>query len=438
MWEKINEIIIRGLWGTDLSAAGKPRAILIMALRLLYGAVRDISEGQLTLRAMGLVYTTLLSLVPLLAVSFSVLKAFGVHNQVRPLLYNFLAPLGEKGSELTERIIMFVEKIDVTVLGYLGLVTLLYTVVSVIQKIEGAFNYIWKINKSRSFMRRFSDYLSVLLIGPVLIFSALGVTASLLSTSLLQKLFALEPFGTLVYIGGRIVPYLIISAAFTFVYLFIPNTKVKFVSALVGGAGAGILWETSGWAFASFIVSSKQYSAIYSGFAIILLFMIWIYLSWLILLVGASIAFYHQFPRSLTPHRGKGFPDVRRRERLAFLVMYLVGYNHYYNAPPWTLTGITEKTGFPVESVWEVLDALVQKGLLVETCDDPPLYLPRRDSETVLLKEIYASVIREGDGAFPAGEECPEVDRVSQKIDDAVDAALEGMTLKSFILSCGK
>ncbi|MFO0754663.1 MAG: YhjD/YihY/BrkB family envelope integrity protein [Thermodesulfovibrionales bacterium] len=438
MRERLNESIVRKLWGPNLSSAGKARTFFITALRLLYGAVRDISEGQLTLRAMSLVYTTLLSLVPLLAVSFSVLKAFGIHNLIRPVLYNFLAPLGEKGGELAERIIMFVTKINVTVLGYLGLATLLYTVVSVIQKIEEAFNHIWKIDKPRGFMRRFSDYISVLLVGPVLVFSALGITASLLSTSLLQKLFALEPFGTLVYVAGRIVPYLIISAAFTFAYLFIPNTKVKLSSALVGGAAAGILWETSGWAFASFIASSKQYSAIYSGFAIILLFMIWVYLSWLILLVGASIAFYHQFPRSLTPHKGKGFLHARGREKLAFLIMYLAGYSHYYNTPPWTLTGITERTGLPVEPVREVVSALTQGGLLAETCDTPPAYLLKRDGETVMLREIYASVTAEGDGLLAAGEECPEIDRISQNIDSAIDTVLAGATLKSLVLSCPK
>ncbi|MCC6347576.1 MAG: YihY/virulence factor BrkB family protein [Nitrospirales bacterium] len=438
MWEKLNEIAVRKLWGSDLSSAGKFRIFFITTLRLLYGAVRDISEGQLTLRAMSLVYTSLLSLVPLLAVSFSVLKAFGIHNQIRPFLYNFLAPLGEQGSELAERIITFVGNVNVTVLGYLGLATLLYTVVSVIQKIEDAFNYIWKIDKPRGFMRRVSDYISVLLVGPVLVFSALGITASLLSTSLLQKLFALEPFGTLVYVAGRIVPYLIISAAFTFAYLFIPNTKVKLSSALVGGASAGILWETSGWAFTSFIVSSKQYSAIYSGFAILLLFMIWIYLSWLILLVGASIAFYHQFPRSLSPHRERGFLQARGREKLAFLIMYFVGYSYYHTTPPWTLAGMTERTGLPVEAVREVITVLIRRGLLVETCDTPPVYLLKRDGETIMLKEIYASVMAEGDGSFPSGEECAEIDRISQNIDSAIDTALAGATLKGLLLSCRK
>ena len=181
--DRLRDFFVKELWGIDISSFGRFRAFLIKALRLLYVAVREFSEGQLTLRAMGLVYTTLLSLVPLIAVSFSVLKAFGVHNQVEPFLYNFLSPLGSKGAEITRKIIGFVENIKVGVLGSIGLAMLIYTVISLIQKIEDAFNYIWKIKRPRSFARRFSDYMSVILIGPVLIFSAIDRKSTRLNSS---------------------------------------------------------------------------------------------------------------------------------------------------------------------------------------------------------------------------------------------------------------
>ncbi len=151
------------------------KSIPLKGIRILYVIVRDLVQGQLTLRAMSLVFTTLLSLVPVIAVSFSVLKAFGVHNQVEPLLFGFLEPLGDKGVEVTNQIIGFVDNIKVGVLGAVGIAMLIYTAVSLIQKVEDTFNYTWHVQRSRSFATRFSSYLSVIIIGPVLVFSSLGV-----------------------------------------------------------------------------------------------------------------------------------------------------------------------------------------------------------------------------------------------------------------------
>ncbi|HLE93238.1 MAG TPA: YhjD/YihY/BrkB family envelope integrity protein, partial [Sulfuricaulis sp.] len=154
------------LWDESLAEVHPRRRRLVHGARMLYAVGRDLGEGQLTLRAMSLVYTTLLSLVPLIALSFSVLKGFGVHNQVRPVLLAFLEPLGEKGIQITDQVIGFVNNIKVGVLGALGLGLLIYTVVTLLQKIELAFNFVWRIKRARPLAQRFSQYLSVLMIGP--------------------------------------------------------------------------------------------------------------------------------------------------------------------------------------------------------------------------------------------------------------------------------
>jgi membrane protein len=186
------------IWGDDLRELSSARRLIIVPVRLLIVLTRQLLQGQLNLRAMSLVYTTLLSVVPLLAVSFSVLKGFGVHNQIEPVLTNFLAPLGPRGYELSDNIIGFVENIRVGVLGSLGLVFLLYTVVSLIQKVESTFNYVWQVERLRGLTQRFSSYLSVILIGPVLVFTALGVTATAMNNALVQvsdihKIYTLFP-----------------------------------------------------------------------------------------------------------------------------------------------------------------------------------------------------------------------------------------------------
>ncbi len=439
--KKLLDFFSKELWEIDTSSLNKFKSFLIKSLRLLNVAIREFTQGQLTLRAMSLVYTTLLSIVPLLAISFSVLKAFGVHNQIEPILLKFLAPMGSKGEEITLRIIGFVENIKVGVLGSIGLGILIYTVISVIQKIERSFNAIWRINKPRSLARRFSDYISVLIIGPVLIFAAIGLTASFMSTAFVQKIVSIEPFGTLLYQLIEISPYLIVCSTFTFLYIFLPNTKVNFNSALVGGIFAGVLWEAAGWAFATFTVSSAKYASIYSGFAILIMFMIWLYLSWLILLVGAQVSFYHQYPHFLIAKKDVFLLSNRLRERLAFLIMFFIAHNHHYSKKPWTIHSLVDRLNLPFDPIHDIVTLLEKNELIVETGDDPPAYLPAKDIETITLNELLDAV-RVADSVTLSIEKqvvhIPEVEGVIETLDAAIKETLGEKTLKDIVISMDK
>ena len=245
---------------------------LISSLRVSFIVVRELAKGELNLRAMSLVFTTLLSLVPLIAVAFSVLKAFGAHNQMEPFLLGVLEPLGPKGPEITNNIIGFVQNMKVGVLGSLGVGMLFYTIIALIQKIENAFNFVWRVKRARTFARRFTDYLSVVMIGPVLVVSAMGIAATVMNNDVVLSVQAIEPFGTLLLFMSKLIPYLMIILAFTFLYVFIPNTRVEVKAAFVGAVVAGILWVSVGKLFASFVASSSNYTAIYSSFAILFFF----------------------------------------------------------------------------------------------------------------------------------------------------------------------
>ncbi len=427
---------IRAIWGVQLSALPPWRARLIRLLRGIYTLARDLAEGHLTLHATSLVYTTLLSLVPLLAVSFSVLKAFGVHNKIQPVLLRLLEPLGMKGVEITVQILVFVENIKVGVLGAVGLVMLLYTVVSLLQKIELAFNYTWRIERSRPLMQRITQYLSVLTVGPVLVFSALGITATLMSSAFTQSIIAATPFGSIISTVTRLAPYLLIIVAFTFVYIFMPNTKVHFRSALFGGITAGVLWQLTGWGFATFVVSSAHYTAVYSGFAILIMFMFWMYLSWLILLVGASIAYYHQHPEQLSVRRRDLRLSNRVKERLALLIMALTGQRFYRNQQPWMIEDYAQYLQVPRDVVARIVNALEMYGLLAHTADDPSRVLPARPLETTPIQDLL-NVIRMAEEHHHLGvaqlPTHPQVDPLVARMDEALHAHLHGLTLKDLL-----
>ncbi|HYE35342.1 YhjD/YihY/BrkB family envelope integrity protein [Methylocaldum sp.] len=398
--------------------------------------ISDIREGDLNYRAMSLVYTTLLSLAPLLAVSFSVLKAFGVHNQMEPFLLQLVAPLEKQGPEIVDRIIGFVNNIRVGVLGSIGFAMLFYTVLSLLQKIEDSFNYVWRTGKSRSFQRRFSDYLSVLLVGPVLVFSALGLTASMASTEFVQMIISQEPFGTLYYLLGLILPYVLIIGAFTFAYRFIPYTHVNFRSALIGGIVAGIGWRGAGWLFAEFVVNSTQYAAIYSSFAILIVFMIWIYLSWLILLVGAQVSFYHQNPRYIRVAERDIKLSYRLFERLGLLVMYLIAECFHQGNKPWTTDALSQRLGLPDLVIEKILDALKKRNLILVAVQGHQGFIPARDLSTITITEILETIRTSPDEALPVDKDnlsVPAVDHLLERLNTCSAQATEGLSLKDLV-----
>jgi membrane protein len=438
IWGQIKDKAIKLVWESPMEDMPAFYRQAVYLLRVLYLVVTRLAEGNITLRAMSLVYTTLLSFVPLLAVSFSVLKAFGVHNQIEPFLDNFLMPLGEQGEELGNNIIGFVDNMRVGVLGSVGLVLLLYTVISLVQKIEGAFNYIWQVAKTRSFSQAFSDYLSVIIVGPVLVFTALGMTASIMSHSVVQAVLQIEPLGSLAYALGKVVPYVLICVAFTFIYFFVPNTRVRFRAALVGGVFAGVLWEAVGWAFASFVVASTKYEAVYSSFAILIIFMIWLYISWLILLVGAQIAFYFQFPRRVTRRRDTAVLANRDKERMSLLIMYMIGERYLRNGPCCTLDELSQRMSVHPDLVKSVIDSLENNHLVVRVQGEDGGFVPARDLEAIQIEDIMNAVRR----AAGAEDEqpvwlssVPAVARVMEKIDHSYALVLKDDNLKQLIRS---
>jgi membrane protein len=406
--------------------------------RLVEALMRDVSEGGLDLRATSLVYTTLLSMAPLLAVSFSMLKAFGAHNQMRPFLLQMLDPLGEQASEIADRIIGFVNNMEVGVLGFTGFALLFYTVLSLLQKIEDSFNQIWRVEKSRGLRRRFSDYLSVLLVGPVLVFSALGLMASMASHKIVQAIVALEPFGTLYYLLGLILPTLFMIAAFTFLYLFIPNTRVRFKAALAGGIAAGLAWRLVGWLFAEFVAGSAQYEAIYSSFAILIVFMIWLYVNWLILLLGVDISFYVQHSRYLRLQQH----DIRLGyglfRRIGLSVMYLLAERFHRGEPPWTVADLSARLDLPHQVIERVLETLQRRSLVLAVDRERMAYMPAREPCVVPITDVLEALESGSGDAYPFNYSAlaePAVERLASRLREAGGKIAEGMTLKDFIES---
>ena len=418
----------------DISAAPPFRRFAVRTVRVLLAVLRDLAAGQLTLRAMSMVYTTLLSLVPLLAVTFSVLKGFGVHqSRLAPALHQFLEPLGDRGPEIADRVIAFVDNINAGALGAAGLGFLLYTTFSLLSKIEGSFNWVWRVRTPRSIGQRLSEYLSVLLVGPLTIFIALGITASITNHEAATEI---EQLSGGVIALGRMVPYLMVIGVFTFMYAFMPNVKVRLGAALAGAVAAGVLWQTIGSLFALFVASSTQTTVIYSSFAILIFFLIWMHLAWLILLIGASISFYVQNPRYTRPTGRLTDLANRGREEAALAVMVLVARQHQRGEHSWNPDELSRHLVVPPDSLTFVFDRLLENHLLVETEDGG--LVPGRAATEISLRDLMEAVRRPrvASGTVLAEESLTEVQPVPElvaSIESALGQALGERTLSDLL-----
>ena len=433
--DRLNTLIVKDVWQRELGELTAPLRFLYRQLRLVSIVMQGFVDNRLSLQASALTFSILLSIAPFLAVAFSVLKAFGVQNRLRPTLTELLAPLGPSAHEITTRLVSFVNNVNVGALGAVGLATLFITIVSLMGNIEHAFNRIWGVKAPRRLARKFSDYLSVLLVGPVLVFAGLAMIASMQSSTVVKALMAMEPFGTLILAGLRLVPYLTLWGAFTFLYVFMPNTAVRLPSALRGGLVAAVLWVSAGWGFAAFVVSSTQYTAIYSSFAILLLFLFWFYAGWLIVLLGAEVAYAHQHLDVYQGGRRVSTTTVADRERLALRIMVVIGQHFLLGKPPLSAADLAKRFRAPAQLVAELLQVLTGRRLLLAVSDGQ-VYVPGRDLERISVKEILDTLRTFGEAhSLPvAGDQAEAVDAVLHEVDRAVTATLEGTSLKSLIL----
>ena len=429
----VPQFLTQDIWTIDLASLSVPGRFGIQALRLAIAVAMEFRHRLLDARAAGLVYTTLLSLVPFLAVMFSVLKAFGVHQQIEPVLAQALEPLGSKGQEITATIIGFVDNLKIGVLGVVGVAGLFYTTYSLIDKIEQALNAIWLVREGRTWGRKFADYLSAVLVGPLLVVTAFGLLASVHSNALVQRVLEIQPFGFLMLWAGQLLPFVILSALFTFLFKFIPHTHVRFDSALVGGVTAAVLWGIAGEAFARFVAESANYSAIYSGFAVLILFLLWLYAGWLIVLIGAQLSFFYQHPTAYLSRLLWQQGTHAFRERLALSLLLVLARRYLKGDGPLGIDELAIHLHLPVSLVEEQAQHLVEAGLLGLMAKPEGISLTK-PIELISVMEVLNAVHkgRVADATDLADGD-DSVREVLRRRDDAVATALTGITLQSLI-----
>ena len=428
MWQRVWNALEGWLYAPAADAAGDA-ARLRRGLRYPVAVLRDLAGGQLNLRAMGLVYTTLLSIIPAVALSFVVLRAFGLHRDLEPLILEFLRPVGAGAVEMTQRVMRFADGVRTGLVGSVGVIALLWTLIDTVRKVEDSFNFVWHVQRPRHLARRMTEYIGLLIAGPVVIVSVVGFSKLALDSANALAIAELPFLVRVTRLAIDLAPYAIVTTLFTAIYMVIPNTRVRLGPALVGAVSAGVLWAATGKVFTAMVVYSSSFTLVYAGFALIGAMLLWTYLGWIILLAGAQLSFYLQHPSYLR----LGLLPLQlsniEKERLALNVMVLVARGHATGAPLWTVDALSRELRMPGLAVADIVAGLEGARLLVDR-EDERLF-PARDAASIRLVEILDAVRqqRQGQAVLRVGS-LPAVQRLQDQLEAAWHTQCGDRTLR--------
>lgn len=409
MMSKILHFITTDIWRIRLRDFPQSKSFLIRQLRIVLLALRGFDEDKCNLKASALTFYSLLSIVPVIAMVFGIAKGFGFQDVLqKDLLDKFPAQ-----EEVLIQIFNFAQSLlENTKGGFVagaGVVILFWAVIKVLSHIEHSFNDIWGVKQSRTWGRKFSDYLSVMLIGPLLLILSSSTTVFITTqvTFITEKFALLGVFSPIIFFALKIVPYVMLWLLFTFVYIFMPNIKVRLTSGLLAGIIAGTAYELVQWGYINFQVGVSKYNAIYGGFAALPLFLVWLQLSWLIVLFGAEISFAHQ---NVDMYEFE--PDCHRAslslKRLFYLrITQLLAKNFSKGETPLTAASISHALEIPIRLVRELLFELAESGILSETKtqeDKETAYQPARDGEALTIKYVMDAMEKRGVNDIPVAK----------------------------------
>jgi membrane protein len=392
-YERTRHFFETHIWATRLEGAGRRRVLLYRLGRTVYATARGFFDKELTSRAASLTYYTMLSVVPFLAFAFSILKGFGVYHKLvagslRPYLQASFA--GDKSLLAgIDQTLDFVERTSVSGLSVIGVLLLIYTSISMLSTIETALNDIWEVKSARPLRRKLTDYTTILVIGPLLGLAAITISTAAQNSSFVQWLHESLLLGDITDFLLRLTSLVLGCIGLCAVYVIMPNTRVRLASAVFGGVVAGVLWHLALHLHVKFQIGVAKYNALYSGFAALPIFLVWLYLSWNILLVGAQLAASHQYEQRMRQAVRARHVDQELREALAVVVAAAVSRSFIDGHTAPTSVALAEALEVPPPAVEQVLEKLVRAGLLVRLSEGGEVrYDPARDVDAVRMIDL--------------------------------------------------
>jgi membrane protein len=420
MFAKWMKFVKTDIWRIRLKDLSSSKSFFIRLARIIVLAIRGFDENKCMFRASALTFFSLLSIVPVIALMFGIAKGFGLQQRVAAEILGRM-----KGQEeVANRIITFanslLDKASGGVIAGVGVVFLFWTIIRLLGNIEGSFNDIWGVVKPRTFIRKFSDYLVTMLVCPILLALAGGVNIFLSSQiqTLTEKFPLLQKYGPVFWMMLKLLPYITIWISFTFIFIFIPNTKVRFVSGLIAGIIAGALFQIVQWAYVNFQVQITTKYAIYGSFAALPLFLLWLQISWLIVLFGAEVSFAHQNVETYEFEPDCLSVSKSFKKLLSLLIVQRSVKRFCNGEKPADASVLAHELEIPVRLVRQILYELSESGVLSEVRngkDKEFAYQPAIDVEKITIKFVIDQIERRGTSDLPVAKS-DELDKLANSL----------------------
>ncbi len=418
MINRITHFIKTDLWRIRLTSVSPLKSFFIRLLRTIILALRGFNEDKCSLRASALTYYTLLSVVPLVAMAFGIAKGFGLEALLEKQLIEKMAGQEEAFIMIIDFSRSMLDNTKGGLIAGIGVAFLFWTVIKLLTNIEKSFNDIWGIVKSRNLKQKFSSYLSAMLLCPLLFIMASSLTVAVSGQirMMISQFDILQTIGPAVFALLKLLPYCMIWLLFTFMYVFMPNTQVKIRAAATAGIVAGTMYQLIQWCYISFQVGAGQYNAIYGSFAALPLFLIWLQLSWLIVLFGAEISFAMQNVSTyeLEPDCKKISPSLKRL--LSLRIVHLIIKRFELGKSPVDHESISNELDLPIRLVNQILFELTSCGLISEiipsgkndTCFQPAL-----NTDLLTVQHVISSLEKDGSNNIPVIKSA-ELDKIKE------------------------
>lgn len=422
MWVLLKSLISKDILQKPLHSFTGSKLFLIRQIRIFALAFKGFSEDRVQLRASGLTYYTMLSIVPIIAMAFGIAKGFGFDTFLKEELYRSFS----SQENILEWILLFVDRYLNNIKGgYIagvGIVVLLWSVMKLLGNIESSFNDIWQIKKSRVISRKMSDYISLVVITPILLFVSSSTTI-FLSEEIKNSS---EVFPMLSYIGPflgflvNLIPYVLIWLVFTLLYIIMPNTKVNFKSALIGGIIAGTMFQLLQWGYFHFQGLLTSYGAIYGSFAALPLFLMWMQLSWLIVLFGAEVSFANQNVEHYEAESESYNISHYMKKAVTILLLKEIIINFKTSQPPETAEQLANKLDLSVRLVRDVIYEMLETSIISETVTNSVkenAYQPGQDIEKLTVGYVFDLLDKRGRNSVKA-EDTKDLVRMMKVVDN--------------------
>jgi len=425
------------IWKLRLKDLPKNRSFLVKQLRVILLAVKGFDEDKCQLRASALTFYSLLSVVPVVAMIFGIAKGFGFEEKLEAQLIDKFS--GQE--EVLEQILSFAHSmLDNTKGGLIagvGVAVLFWSVMKVLGNIESSFNDIWEIKRPRALIRKFTDYLSIMLLAPIFVILSGSATVFISTqiTEITESIAVLGIFSPVIGFLVQLIPYSLIWLLLTFIYIVMPNTKVYFMSAFFAGVIAGTGFQAVEWMYITFQIGVAKYNAIYGSFAALPLFLVWMQISWLLVLFGAELSFAKQNVDRYEQEIDSSEISYDNKRLLTLLIAHLLIKKFSTGEQAMTASDISDKLKIPIRIVRQILFELLECKIISEIkTDDPKIvtYQPARSINNMSVKYIIDAMEQRGTVDMPVSksDELKEIKKAMASFQDAIKKSSGNKLLK--------